>query len=139
LNKKNQPFYVAEAQISEKNHNLKLHIVPENLLINGAAWHIPEDNRLLIQSDKITARDFVFSHKKQRVSIASGLENIDENNIEISFNNFNLSNIMALFNQENYIAEGNLRGNIVAVDPLGKLGFTADFGINSLKVLQAPL
>src|SRR5699024_10533851 len=116
-----------------------IHVVPDNLLLKGTSWQIPEDNQLLIQQDKIGARNFVFSHNNQSVKIANDLIAIGENNIGIGFKNFSLSNIIALLNQENYVADGDFQGNIVAVNPLGQLGFTADFGIDHLELLQAPL
>src|SRR5699024_10057432 len=134
-----QPLYVVQTQVSGKNDSLKIHVVPDNLLLKGTSWQIPEDNQLLIQKDNITARNFTFSHNNQSVSIANDLINVEKNNIGIGFNNFSSSNIMALFNQDDYLADGLFQGNIVAVNPLDTLGFIADFGIDSLEVLQAPL
>src|SRR5699024_3656257 len=111
----------------------------DNLLLKGTSWQIPEDNQLLIQKDNITARNFTFSHNNQSVRIANDLINIEKNNIGIGFNNFSLSNIMALFNQDDYLADGLFQGNIVAVNPLDTLGFIADLGIDSVEVLQHPL
>lgn len=139
LNDKNEPFYVVKTQISGSNDSLKIHVVPDTLLLKGTPWQIPEDNQLLVQTDRLTAHNFMFSHNNQSVKIANDLIEVKKDNIGIGFENFSLSNIMALFNQDDYVADGNFQGNIVAVNPLGQLGFVADFGIDSLEVLQAPL
>src|SRR5699024_4169691 len=134
-----QPFYVIQTQISGKNDSLNINIVPDNLLLKDTSWQIPEDNQLLIQNDKITARNFALSHNNQSVRVATDLINVEKNNIGIGFNSFSLSNIMALFNQDDHLADGSFQGNIVAVNPLDKLGCIADFSIDKLEVLQAPL
>src|SRR5699024_9986058 len=95
LDDQNQPFYVVQTQISGKDDSLKIHVVPDNLLPKGTSWQIPEDNQLLIQQDKIGARNFVFSHNNQSVKIANDLIAIGENNIGIGYNNFSFSNIIA--------------------------------------------
>ncbi len=139
LDDENKPFYLIKTQISGKNDSLKLHVLSKKLLIKGESWHTPTDNQLRIEGGQIVAHNFFFSRAGQKVTLANDLEPVDKNNIGIGFKNFSLANLMALFNEDEYMASGDLQGNIVLVDPLGKLGFIANFGITDLEVLQAAL
>src|SRR5699024_11141880 len=55
------------------------------------------------------------------------------------FKDFKLETLLALLNPQEHLANGNLQGKIVAVNTRGRIGFLADFGIEDLEVLRAPL
>ncbi|PKR80774.1 hypothetical protein CW751_08360 [Brumimicrobium salinarum] len=134
-----EELYIVKTEISGKNNNLKIHFLPEPLKFNGETWSIPKNNELTIQKDQIIAKEFKFTKGNQSIGLANDLISRKENNIGIGFKNFKLQNLLALFNDEELLASGDLNGNIVAIDPLDKLGLNADLKIDNLKALQAEI
>ncbi len=132
-------MYVVQAEISGKSSNLKIHLDPKKLIFQGEIWSIPEDNQISIHDKKITAQNFVLSRNEQSLTIANNLMDTSPDNIGIGFKNFKLANLLALFNKDELLASGDLQGNIVVVNPLEKFGLNADFSIDSLTALKAPL
>ncbi len=132
-------MYVVQTVITGKSSDLKIHFNPEKLIFQGEPWSIPVDNQIGIHNKKITAQNFVLSRNEESLTIANNLMDPSPNNIGIGFKNYKLSNLLGLFNQIDLIASGYLQGNIVAVNPFGKFGLNADFSIENLTALKAPL
>ncbi|WP_107038164.1 translocation/assembly module TamB domain-containing protein [Brumimicrobium mesophilum] len=139
LDEQEERAYFIETEISGKSSNLKVHIKPDTLIFSGNRWTIPEDNQLRLENNKIIAQNFVFNKGNESVKIANDLVQSPQNNIGIGFENFKLANVLALFNEDNLLASGNMQGNIVVIDPLENFGLNVDFGIENLTALQAPL
>ncbi len=131
--------YVVKTEITGKSSNLKLHFAPEKLVFNGDAWTVPNDNHIRIENNKIIAQNLVFSKDNESINIANDLVQTQKDNIGIGFKNFKLTNLLALFNKDELLASGEMQGNIVAIDPFKNFGLMADFSINDLTALQAPL
>ena len=132
-------MYVVRTEITGKSSNLKIHLNPENLILQGETWLVPDKNQISILNKNITAQNFVLSRNNQSLTIANDLMKTSENNIGIGFKNFKLDNLLALFNKDDLLASGDLQGNIVAINLLDNFGLNADFSIDNLTALKAPL
>jgi hypothetical protein len=139
LNDKQEESYVVKTEISGKASNLKVHFDNEKLIFNGENWSIPADNEIRLEDKNIIAQNLVFSKENQSIKIANDLVKTPQNNIGIGFENFKLANLLAIFNEDNLLASGDMQGNIVVIDPFNNFGLNVDFGITDLTALQAPL
>lgn len=131
--------YAVSTQISGNKEDLKIHFLPEKLIFNSQDWSIPPNNEINIRNKEIVAESFVLSHEGETITIANDLLATKQNNIGIGFTDFKLANFLSLFNKEDLLASGDLQGNIVVIDPLENFGLKADFGIENLTALEAPL
>lgn len=134
-----EDFYLVKSRISGDQSRLKFHLIPDELLLQGHPWNISESNAIEMTKDTITAKDFYLHHDNESMEVANNLIDVDPLNIGINFENFDLKTVLAFFNTDNYIASGQLQGDLVAVNPYRKPGLVADFGIDQLEVLQTPL
>ncbi|RFC53900.1 translocation/assembly module TamB domain-containing protein [Brumimicrobium aurantiacum] len=134
-----EEVYVVKTELSDLRQDLKIHFDSEKLIFQGQNWSIPEDNQLKFLDQEIVAQNFVFSQGNQKVRIANDLIQTEKNNIGLGFENFKLENIMALLNEEELIATGQLQGKIVVIDPFDQLGLNTDFKIEDLAALQTEL
>jgi translocation and assembly module TamB len=132
-------IYAVRTEIFNKLSALNIHFDPNKLVLQGEKWSIPEDNNIRIFEKKITAKNVNFSLNDQRVEIANDLIYDTPNNIGVGFSNFNLSNLLALFNKSEHIASGIMNGDLVIYEPYERINLGSDFSIDSLDVLQAPL
>lgn len=139
FDEKEELFFALHSQASGNLDHMKFHLLPYNLILNNEEWNIPEDNEISLIDNKIEAHNFVLNKDGREFIIANDLIKTKRDNIGLGFKDFQLETLLALFNPEKHLAEGDLQGNIVAVNPLGKIGFLADFGIDNLNVLRAPL
>jgi translocation and assembly module TamB len=131
-------MYVVQSEVSGNVDDLKIHFNPEKLIFNNESWSVTNDNLIRFKDKKITANKVIFSKNEESITIANDLMGPSKNNIGIGFENFKLSNLLALFNKDDLLASGYFQGNIVAVDPLGNFGLNADFSIDELTALKAP-
>lgn len=132
-------MYAVNTEISGKFSDLKIHFDPKKLIFNSEPWNVTESNLITITDQKIIAKDVVFSNGGESITIANDLMGPAKNNVGIGFKNFKLANLLALFNKDDLLASGNFQGNIVAVDPLGNFALNADFSIDDLTALKAPI
>ncbi len=134
-----EEMYFVKSEISGKLPDLKIHFNPEKIIFQAQAWNVPPDNQIVISDQKVSAKNVVFSKGEESITIANDLMGPLKNNIGIGFENYKLSNLLALFNKNDLLASGEFQGNIVAVDPFENFGLNADFSIDKLVALQAPL
>ncbi len=139
FNEQGKKFYATQVKLYGRNQKLYVYTSPESMLLNGEKWHIPEDNLIVLKKDSILATNVVMTHGDQKMMVANDLEQTDQSNIGFGFKNFKLKSLLALLNPDDYLASGQLQGNIVAENPFGNMGFIADFGIDDLHVLGAEL
>ncbi len=135
----NEIFYSFHSEVSGRKNEMKFHLLPYNLTLNNEDWEIPEDNEIVIKEKSIEAHNFHLTKENRKFEIANDLIETKRNNIGLGFKDFKLETLIALLNPQEHLASGNLQGKIVAVNPMEKIGFLADFGIDELEVMQAPL
>ena len=134
-----EEFYVVKSEISGVLPDLNIHLNPEKLILNGKPWTILVDNGIMLSKETILAENFEMSQNNQSIRIANDLIQVGQDNIGIEFNNFKLANLLAFFSNKDLIAEGDLQGNVVAVNPLENIGLIADFNINNLTAFETLL
>lgn len=141
LNEEDEIFYAFHSQTSGRENDLRFHLLPDNLILNNETWNIPEDNEIVFKEKNIEAQNFKLTREERSLKVANNLleDEIKAENIGLAFKDFKLESLLALVNPDDHLAEGDLQGDIVVVNPMGKLGVLADFGIDDLQVYQTPL
>ena len=133
-----QLFHVA-SEITKPGDNLRFHINPENLILNGNQWNIDAANEMMVYDEEISANNFRLTRNNQEMILSDELSYSDKNHIGIQFNNFNLGVLLNYLNSEEKLANGQLNGHLVFEDPMQKLGVLAGLEINQLSVLEVDL
>src|SRR5699024_3300938 len=125
--------------LSGTSEELKLHIPPEDIILNGEQWHIPISNELRINKKELVFKDFLFSKGNNYVSYTNDLIETEDAQVAISFANFNIKEILNYLNPEETFAEGELNGSFALINPFETPGIIADLAIANLSVFDSDL
>ena len=128
-----------KTQITGTSEELKIHVVPDSLILDRSLWKTPENNEILLRKDKIVFNDFNFTKGDAMVEITDKLSTVQRDHAAIEFKNFKLSEILNYLNPEEELAKGNLNGNFTLVEPFGSTGFLADLSVHQLNMLDVDL
>ncbi len=127
------------AVISKEDDIFRVHLVPEELILNYSEWKIPVSNEVLIGEKSIRFNDFRLSRENQEIEISNSMPEAQKEHIGISFSNFNLEAIFSYLNPEKSLASGSLNGNFIIEEPFASTGLLADLQIRDLRVMEVPL
>ncbi len=138
MNQDEQLLHIASDLIFERD-TLKLHVAPAGLVLNKRPWSIPADNLLTIAENYLGFHQMSLSQNSQKLEISNSIAGNEETHIGIEATDFSLQTFLSLLNPEEELATGQINGMFVIENPYGATGLLADFGIDSLHVLQVPL
>lgn len=133
-----EKLYAIHSVLSGKNKEREFKILPKELILNKEKWTIDKNNAVRFGNKNLEFDNFILSHQNQEVRIQNISEN-KTNNWGLDFKNFKLSSLLAYLNPNDFLLDGKLGGEIVFIDPFGKLGFTADLNIDDFTALQSRL
>ena len=125
--------------ISKTDDIFRVHLVPEELILNYSEWKIPESNEVLIGDKSIQFNDFRMSRNNQEIEISNSMPEAQKEHIGIGFKNFNLEALFSYLNPEKSLASGNLNGNFIIEEPFKNTGLLANLEIQDLNVMEVPL
>ena len=125
---KGKDRYRLAGELQKLSQGIKFHFLPDSLLLNYDQWLVSRDNFLQYDSTGFVAHDFTISNRGDSLSLnsngATGAAPLD-----IRFDQFRLSTISRLANQDSVIVDGILNGTAevkhLTSDPL----FTSDLKI----------
>lgn len=113
---------------------LDFYIQPDTFVINRRTWTVPETNRLLIATEHLDFQDFNMQSKNQLLSIENFGEHPNQN-IQINFDRFRLSNLGSFLNPEDTLASGLVNGKVSFEEVFTNNALLADLDINELMVM----
>lgn len=126
--------------ISGDSKELKLHVPKENIILNGEKWYTPEDNEVRIsKKEGIVFQNFNFKKGQEAVSYSNDLMKTDADQLAVSFENFNLKEILNYLNPEKQLAQGDLNGRLAMINPFETPAILANLSINDLALLDMDL
>jgi translocation and assembly module TamB len=128
-----------ESRFRWDSDSIFMHVFPDNLVLNGQRWDIPESNRLIYYPGILEVRDFNLSRNNQRVLLSSDFETVAAEHFGISFENFNLITLTEFINPESPILRGVINGDFVVENPFGAIGLDADLNIQNMELMDIPL
>ena len=117
--------------VDQLNSVLKFSFDPDSLLLNYDRWQVSRDNFIQYDSTGVMAHDFTISNSGDSLSLNSrGTTGAAP--LEVRFDNFRLSTISRLANQDSVIADGLLNGSAVVKNVTTNPVFTSDLKIRDL-------
>ncbi|NIJ43806.1 hypothetical protein FHR24_000245 [Wenyingzhuangia heitensis] len=126
------------SQIKATDSLVNFHINPQNLILNRKSWQIPESNKVLINGN-IIATDFELFRNNQTISFKADVNQNNDNNLAVNFNNFELLNLVSFLNPEQNLASG-IVGGTVEINQVNKAqSLASKLKIENLKVLESLL
>lgn len=125
-----------QSNITTNKDELKLHILPETLLLNKTPWEIPADNEMIYTSDQLVFNAFKINRNQQSVAITDKLNTQENPHIALVYNNFNLNKILTYLNPDQQFAEGIIDGEFIIENPFTEAGILADLSISNFKVMD---
>ncbi|WP_281542207.1 translocation/assembly module TamB domain-containing protein [Maribacter aestuarii] len=141
FNAENDSVQVAHltSQLVFKKDTLRLHIDPEELVLNKKQWQLPNDNSIVIAESYLGLENLILSRNSQSLRISSELPKIEQEHIGIVFENFELQTFLSLFNPDEALAKGRVEGNFILLNPYGASGLISDIEIGNFQVMENPL
>lgn len=133
-----QVMHIASG-LSFQKDTLKLHINPEDLILNKKPWEIPEDNSIVIAEAYSDFENVILTRNAQKMEISNKFPKINTEHIGILFDNFQLHTFLSFFNPDEALAKGKVEGDFVVLNPYTASGLVADIDIKDFHVLQNPL
>ncbi|WGH74710.1 translocation/assembly module TamB [Tenacibaculum tangerinum] len=127
------------AQITGNRKRLALNINPDNLTINKNKWTIPKNNEIVLSNEQLSFHNFKISKGKQSIELTNQLPNITKPHSAITFEKFQLSELLDYFNPKIQLATGALNGSFVLENTSSGTGIVADVGITNFKLLNTNL
>ncbi|WP_167333091.1 translocation/assembly module TamB domain-containing protein [Maribacter forsetii] len=125
--------------LSFQKDTLRLHINPEDLILNKKQWEIPEDNSIVIAEAYSDFENVVLTRNAQKMEISNKFPKMNTEHIGILFENFQLQTFLSFFNPDEALAKGKVEGDFVVLNPYTASGLVADIDIKDFHVLQNPL
>jgi len=116
----------------------EIHINPKQLILNRDQWHIPKDNLLQITPDFIKATAFQWSNEDQKFAIEN-LPGRADDHIQLSFDNFQISSLTSLLDEEAPPFDGNIQGSILIENVRSDAFFLANITVSNLVALGEQL
>lgn len=136
---KNEILTQITSKITGDRDQLRLHVSPQDLILNKAPWNTPENNEILIREKNMQFNEFRFSRGNQSFEITDKLESISKEHIAVDFENFKLSEFLNYLNPEEQLATGNLNGEFVLIEPFTNTGIVADLNIDQLSFMKVAM
>jgi translocation and assembly module TamB len=115
------------------------HINPEGLILNSRAWSIPEENLVTYTPNSLNFKEFNFSRNTQSLSFSNDLNNIEGDDVGLSFQNFNLNTLLGFLNPDDPLVKGIANGELIVQNPFEAIGLIADVEVREMEVFEIPL
>ncbi|MBD8487567.1 translocation/assembly module TamB domain-containing protein [Echinicola sp. CAU 1574] len=134
-----EQLYSLDAEMKYHGDTVDLHVLPDSLLLNRKIWKVPASNQVLYANKLLQFSDFSFSREGQQLTFSNELNSNVEDQLGVTFKDFQLATIMTLFNPDELLLGGILNGDFIIENPFGATGIVADMNILNLKAMGAEL
>ena len=137
--KDDNPLIEVDSELFWQNDSLSFLIEPENLILNGLSWQMPENNKVIYTSNHLTFQNFNFSRGDQLLKISNGMSEASKEQIDIRFQNFGIITFTGFLNPKDPVLNGIVDGSFIIENPFEAIGLLADLNIREFIVLDIPL
>ncbi|MDN3667416.1 translocation/assembly module TamB domain-containing protein [Algibacter miyuki] len=127
------------SETKKSGDTISVHINPKDLILNKLQWTMLSENKIVMASDFLSVEDFSLYNGDQKITISTSLPNQTKSHIGFQFNEFKLSTLTTLFNQEKRIVAGSLNGEVVIENPFAETGIVANASVFNLRAMEIPL
>ncbi len=136
-----QERFVIGGELDSEGQGYRFSFNPDQLVINGDDWDVPQDNYLQFDTDLLYANNIVLQHDNQAISLNSTGPVSPEAPLNVGFENVDIGYIMSTFQdpQDSLIA-GTINGEATLNDIMsGTLSFTSDLAVTDLVYEGTPV
>ncbi|MGY5352213.1 translocation/assembly module TamB domain-containing protein [Wenyingzhuangia sp. IMCC45533] len=126
-------------ELTRLDEQVTLRVDPSEIVLNRKLWELPANNAIVFKGEQINTKNFKLFRNNQTLSFNAGLDQNNQNDIVIDFDNFKLSNILSFLNPEKEIANGILSGKVQANHINNNQTLTSDLKVNNLQVFKNTL
>ncbi|WP_186756351.1 translocation/assembly module TamB domain-containing protein [Echinicola salinicaeni] len=134
-----EELYYMDSELKAIGDTMGFHVIPDKLILNRKNWEVPESNQVLLSGKSVVFKDFSFSNNLQQIRFSNELNNIEESQIGLSFNNFRLATLVSLLNPDEQLMGGKVNGDFIVENPFGAIGLLADLKIDELMAMGTNL
>jgi len=127
------------SEISKEDDTFRVHLLPENLILNYEEWDIPASNEAFFKDKFADFNDFRLSRNNQVFEISDQIADVEKEHVGVQFQNFELATLLNYLNPKDTLAMGNLNGNLIIEEPFINNGLLADLQIKEFNVKGVPL
>ena len=127
------------SEINFQGDTLKLHINPQDLILNRNPWNIDSSNQISFGTEYLDFRQFRLFRNNQEMQLSNDKPGVEKEHLSLDFKNFKLATLLTYLNPEDQLATGQINGNIVYEEPFGETGLIADMSIDQFKIMEVNL
>ena len=113
-------FYAVGAVIELLKDETKLHL-SDSLLLNYGKWNVAKDNSIEIKKDGYVITDFALTKDNQSILINTKVGDTTVSPIVVKIDNFRLSELLAIIDQDSTTAGGILKADATIAQPIAGL------------------
>ncbi|MDQ3535711.1 MAG: translocation/assembly module TamB, partial [Bacteroidota bacterium] len=135
LDDEGEPRYLLGGVMESINDVFRFSFEPEQVILNYEPWNVPQNNFIEFGPEGITANDVTFERTGQIFSVNSR-PNLD---LEVNFQNFNLSVLSKMIERDENLLTGALSGNVVIDNQQEAFAFTSDLDIQNFSFKEDTL
>jgi len=132
----NKKIMYLRSKITGNRDRLRYHINPDSLMLNKKIWQVNQNNEALLMGDTLKFNDFEIQRNGQSIQFKNTFETIAATHVGLSFDNFNLKEILNYLNPDSDLAKGKLNGDFIVVNPFEQTGFLTNIQISDLEILD---
>lgn len=107
----------------------------QDQIINYQTWNVPAGNLILIAGTDLLVRNWALESQGQRLA----METTAPNELEVTFDDFEIATITRLLQSEEELASGRVNGEVNLQNVLTNLEFRSDLTVDDLRVMSSPL
>ena len=100
----------------KKTNSFEFKVLPSAFTINDSTWSIKKTNDLLLDSTYALVKDLTFEHETQSIALNGALSEKKEEQLMLTFKDFNLSNLNAFLKPFDIWLKGRIDGQSVITD-----------------------
>lgn len=105
----------------------------EGLMLNYRNWTVAHDNKIVIEDSGLYADDFKLSHNEGSIALQSEQQEPNAP-LDITINNFLISDIVQVIQQDSLVANGLLNSKIKVSNLSGNIGATGKLTVDHFSV-----
>ncbi len=131
----NEPNYLdLNGFLTNKQDTIILEVLESNLAIKDDEWIIQEDAQLQYAEQFLKIDNFLLAQNDQGIRINTSDEYSENSKLNLEIKNFEVGELLTVFDMEEYEVEGALNGNLDVTNIFALGSVKAAFGIDNLVV-----
>jgi hypothetical protein len=120
--------------LSKKDEDYLFKFFDDGLKFNYKKWQLPKDHYLQIGKNDFMAQNFNMTNKGQSLILST-----ESNNLNISFDHFNLEALSGLVEGRKRIFRGEVNGEVMLRDAMDYTSISADLALSNMRVRDEPI